>query len=80
MVPLSMFKDNAVGGGRGLGALLQHCLCSGHTGRQVPVIANSNPCGYIKRTSTGGIRFILTSVSEERGVGNGHICVDFLFL
>jgi hypothetical protein len=32
-----MFKPNAVGGGRGLGALLQHCLRSGHPGRQVPL-------------------------------------------
>jgi hypothetical protein len=27
----------------------------------------SNPGGCIKRTSTGGIKFILTSVSEEGG-------------
>jgi len=30
---------------------------------------NSNPGGYIKRTSTGCMKFILTSVSEERGWG-----------
>jgi hypothetical protein len=34
--------------------------------RVVPL--NSNPGGYLKRTSTGGIKFILTSLSEERGV------------
>jgi hypothetical protein len=73
-----MFKANVVGGGRGLGALLQYCLRRGHTGRQVPVIANSNPGGYIKRTSPGGIKFILTSVSEERWVGNGRIWLDFI--
>ncbi len=30
---------------------------------------NSNPGGYIKRTLTGGIRFILTSIFKERGCG-----------
>jgi hypothetical protein len=33
----------------------------------------------MKRTSTGGIKFILTSVSEE-GVGSGYICLDFIFM
>jgi hypothetical protein len=27
----------------------------------------SNPGGYIKRTSMGGIKFISTSIPEERG-------------
>jgi hypothetical protein len=30
---------------------------------------NSNPGGNIKRTSTGGIKFILTSVSDGGGGG-----------
>jgi hypothetical protein len=64
-----MFKPIAVGGGRGLGALFQHCLRRGHTGRQVPVIANSNPGGYIKRTSTGGIKFVLKVVGNEKEGG-----------
>jgi len=35
----------------------------------------SNPGGYIKRTSTGGIKFVFTSVSEERGNGEWtHMC------
>ncbi len=39
---------------------------------------NSNPGGYVKRTLTGGIKFILTSVFEGGGgVGTGHTCVDF---
>jgi hypothetical protein len=42
------------------------------------IVHNSKPGGYIKMTSTGGIKFILISFSEERGVGNGHICVDFI--
>ncbi len=42
------------------------------------VCINSNPGGYMKRTSKGSIQFILTSVFEEGGVGNGHICVDFI--
>jgi hypothetical protein len=46
--------------------------------QKVRIVNNSNPGGYIKRTSTGGIKFILTSFSEEKGVGNGHICVDFI--
>jgi hypothetical protein len=35
----------------------------------------------MKSTSMGGIKFILTSVSEGGGgwgVGNGHICLDFI--
>jgi hypothetical protein len=41
---------------------------------------HSNPGGYIKRTSTGGINFILTSVSGGEGAGEGmDKCVD-LFL
>ncbi len=43
-----MFKANAVGGGRGLGALLQHCLRRGHTGRQVPVIYRLNMVFYLQ--------------------------------
>jgi hypothetical protein len=39
---------------------------------------NFNPGGYIKRTSTGGIKFILTYDSQERGVDNGHLCADFI--
>jgi hypothetical protein len=39
---------------------------------------NFNPGGYIKKTSTGGIKFILPYASQERGVGNGHICADFI--
>jgi hypothetical protein len=40
---------------------------------------NPNPGGFIKRASMGGIKFILTYVSEERGVRNGHIqCADFI--
>jgi hypothetical protein len=39
---------------------------------------NFNPGGYIKRTSTTSIKFILTYASQERGVGNGHICADFI--
>ncbi len=33
----------------------------------VRVRVNSNPGGYIKRTLTGGIKFILTSVQEGGG-------------
>jgi hypothetical protein len=43
-----MFKPTAVGGGRGLGALLQHCLRRGHTGRQVPVIYRLNMVFYLQ--------------------------------
>jgi hypothetical protein len=39
---------------------------------------NFNPGGYIKRTSTSSIKFILTYAYQERGVGNGHICADFI--
>jgi hypothetical protein len=39
---------------------------------------NLNPGSYLKRTSTGGIKFILTYASQERGVWNGHICADFI--
>jgi hypothetical protein len=48
--------------------------------RVVPPVINPNPGGYIKSTSTGGIKFILTFVSEGGGGGggNGHICVDFI--
>jgi hypothetical protein len=41
---------------------------------------NSTPGSYIKRTLTGGIKIILTSIFERGGVGNGHICVEFLFV
>jgi hypothetical protein len=44
------------------------------------LVVNFNPGGYIKRTKTAGIRFIFTSVSEKRVVGNGHICVDFIYM
>ncbi len=75
-----MFKPNAVGGGRGLGALFQHCLRRGHTGRQVPVIAYSYPGIYKKRTSTGGIKFILRSVSEETGLQKWtHMCRFYFY-
>jgi hypothetical protein len=39
---------------------------------------NFIPGGYIKRTSSGGIKLTLTYASEERGVGNGQICADFI--
>jgi hypothetical protein len=39
---------------------------------------NSNP-GYLKRTSTGGIQFILTSIIEERGCGEGTQMCRFSF-
>jgi hypothetical protein len=40
---------------------------------------NSNPGGYIKRTMTDGIKFILTSVSEERGGGKWTLMCRFYF-
>jgi hypothetical protein len=33
---------------------------------------------YIKRTSTGGIKLILTFILSRGGVGNGQIFVDFI--
>jgi hypothetical protein len=53
-------------------------LQSGDT-KAVEYSFNSNPYGYIKRTSTGGIKLILTSVCEERGSLDGHIMCRFSF-
>jgi hypothetical protein len=62
--------------------LVTAVLCFGsHICNQAARIrVNFNPGGYIKRTLTGSIKFILTSIFEERGVGNGHISVDFIFM
>jgi hypothetical protein len=57
-----------------LKAILPMANCS----KNIAFRKTLNPGGYIKRTSTGGIKFILTSVFE--GVGNGIICVDFISL
>jgi len=39
------------------------------------MIINSYPGGYRERTSTGGFKFILTSVFEERGFREWtHMC------
>jgi hypothetical protein len=40
---------------------------------------NSNPGGYIKRTLTGSIKFILTSVSEETEGGEWTNMCRFYF-
>ncbi len=48
----------------------------------VNVVRNSNPGSYIKRTSIGGIKFILTSMFEERGCRCGewtHMCRFYLY-
>jgi hypothetical protein len=40
----------------------------------------SNPGGFIKRTSTGRIKFILTSVSERREDGEWtHMCRFYFY-
>ncbi len=44
------------------------------------IVHNSKPGGYIKRTSMGGIKFILTSFFEEREGGEWtHICRFYFY-
>jgi hypothetical protein len=43
------------------------------------LLHNSNSGGYIKRTSMGGIVFILTSISKERGCGEWTYMCRFYF-
>ncbi len=39
---------------------------------------NSHPVSGISKGHRRAASSSLTSVSEERGLGNGHICVDFI--
>ncbi len=67
--------------------LLSLCLWARTLASHIPFLSmvdmsdiNPNPGGYIKRTLTGSIQFTMTSIFEKRGVGNGHISIDFISL